>query len=185
MSLVPLPDAPLAMAQRHPQDFQTIRSEGGLLPSDLLRRVLDPRAKLDGTRPEDYGLPQGERLNEVITQSWNRLRKHWAEFRAAAAHLHGLGQEFLNRSPGHLWAIVSNGLRLRVLRDNQALSRQSFLDFDFEAMFAGEVYADFVLLWLMVHATRFHPRASERPDTCWLEQWTKLAAEQVTRCLHR
>ena len=29
-------------------DFQTIRSEGGLLPPDLLRRVLDPKAKLDG-----------------------------------------------------------------------------------------------------------------------------------------
>ena len=177
-------------------EFQTIRSEGGLLPPDLLRRVIDPKAKLAGTRPEDYGLPQNERLNEVITQSWNRLRKHWAEFRAAAASLpegeagtgltndkwslpllrelgfgllptsagpevggrtyaisrffgpvpvhlvgcglsldrraagqrgaaavnpHGLVQEFVNRSPGHLWAIVSNGLRLRVLRDNQAL----------------------------------------------------------------
>src|SRR3989454_629647 len=245
------------MAPRH-QDFQTIRSEGGLLPTDLLRRVLDPRAQLEGTRPEDYGLPQGERLNEVITQSWNRLRKHWAEFRAAAAHLpdgepgtgltndkwslpllrelgfgllptsaspevgsrsyaisrffgpvpvhlvgcglsldrrapgvrgaaaanpHGLVQEFLNRSPDHLWAIVSNGLRLRVLRDNQALSRQSFLEFDPEAMFAGEVYADFVLLWLIVHATRFNPRASERPDTCWLEHWTTLAAAQGTRAL--
>jgi hypothetical protein len=65
-------------------DFQTIRSEGGLLPPDLLRRVLDPKEKLDGTRPEDYGLPTGERPNEVITQSWNRLRKHWTEFRAAA-----------------------------------------------------------------------------------------------------
>src|SRR3989454_5695159 len=212
-------------------DFQTIHSEGGLLPPDLLRRVLDSKAKLQGTLPEDYGLPRGERLNEVITQSWNRLRKHWVEVRAAAASLpggdagtgltndkwslpllrelgfgllptsagpevsgrtyaisrffgpvpvhlvgcglsldrraagvrgaaaanpHGLVQEFLNRSPGHLWAIVSNGLRLRVLRDNQALSRQSFLEFDLEAMFAGEVYADFVLLWLMVHATRFH-----------------------------
>jgi len=68
-------------------DFQTIRSEGGLLPPDLLRRVIDPKAKLDGTRPEDYGLPQGERINEVITQSWNRLRKHWGEFRAATASL--------------------------------------------------------------------------------------------------
>ena len=29
-------------------DFQTIRSEGGLLPPDLLRRVLDPKAELDG-----------------------------------------------------------------------------------------------------------------------------------------
>ncbi len=243
---------------RRTQDFQTIRSEGGLLPPDLLRRVLDPKAKLDGTRPEDYGLPQGERLNEIITQSWNRLRKHWAEFRAAAANLsdgeagtgltndkwslpllrelgfgllptsagpqidgrsyainrffgpvpihlvgcglsldrraarqrgaaaanpHGLVQEFLNRSTGHRWAIVSNGFRLRVLRDNQALSRQSFLEFDLEAMFAGEVYSDFVLLWLMAHATRFAPREAGLPDTCWLEDWTKLAQEQGTRAL--
>ena len=61
---------------RRTSEFQTIRSEGGLLPTDLLRRVVDPRAKLDGTRPEDYGLPPGERLNEIITQAWNRLRKH-------------------------------------------------------------------------------------------------------------
>ncbi|MBZ5554571.1 MAG: N-6 DNA methylase [Acidobacteriia bacterium] len=245
------------MARRN-QDFQTIRSEGGLLPPDLLRRVLDPRAKLDGTRPEDYGLPQDERLNEVITQSWNRLRKHWTEFRtttaslpegeagtgltndkwslpllrelgfgllptsagpevgdrsyaisrffgpvpvhlvgcglsldhraagqrgAAAANPHGLVQEFLNRSSGHLWALVSNGLILRVLRDNQALSRQSFLEFNLEAMFEGEVYSDFVLLWLTAHATRFAPRESARPETCWLEQWTKLAEDQGTRAL--
>jgi hypothetical protein len=243
---------------RRDQSFQTIRSEGGLLPPDLLRRVIDPRSKLTGTRPEDYGLPQGERLNEVITQSWNRLRKHWAEFREAAANLpegeagtgltndkwsgpllrelgfgllptsagpevggrtyaisrffgsvpvhlvgcglsldrraagqrgaaavnpHGLVQEFLNRATGHLWGIVSNGLRLRVLRDNQALSRQSFLEVDLEAMLQGEVYSDFVLLWLMSHATRFAPREGERAETCWLEQWTKEAEDQGTRAL--
>jgi hypothetical protein len=50
-------------------------------------------------------------------------------------------------------------------------------------MFAGEVYADFVLLWLMAHATRFAPREAERPETCWLEEWTKLANEQGTRVL--
>lgn len=50
---------------RHAQDFQTIRSEGGLLPPDLLRRVLDPRSNLAGTRPEDYGIPSGERLFPV------------------------------------------------------------------------------------------------------------------------
>ena len=245
------------MAHRN-QDFQTIRSEGGLLPPDILRRVLDPSSKLDGTRPESYGLPKGERLNEVITQCWNRLRKHWSEFRAAASrvpegeagtgltndkwslpllrelgfgllptsvgpeiggrsyaisrffgpvpvHLvgcglsldrravgkrgaaaanpHGLVQEFLNRSEVHLWGIVSNGLSLRVLRDNQALSRQSFLEFDLEAMYAGEVYSDFVLLWLMVHATRFAPQDGDRPDSCWLERWAKEAEEQGTRAL--
>lgn len=239
-------------------DFQTIRSEGGLLPPDLLRRVLDPKSKLAGTQPEDYGLAPGERLNEAITHSWNRLRKHWAEFRGAAAGLpageagtgltndrwtlpllrelgfgllptsagpevagrsyaisrffgpvpvhlvgcglsldrraagqrgaaatnpHGLLQEFLNRSPGHLWGIAANGLRFRILRDSQALSRQSFLEFDVEAMFHGEAYSDFVLLWLVAHATRFAPREGDRPETSWLEQWTREAQEQGARAL--
>ena len=31
-------------------DFQTIRSEGGRLPPDLLRRVFDPKAKLKDIR---------------------------------------------------------------------------------------------------------------------------------------
>lgn len=243
---------------RRSNDFLTIRSEGGLLPPDLLRRVIDPKEKLEGTLSEDYGLPQGERLNEVITQSWNRLRKHWSEFLSAVASLpegepatgvtndkwslpllrelgfgllptsagpeidgqtyavnrffgpvpihlvgcglsldrraagvrgaaamnpHGLVQEFLNRSDEHLWAIVSNGLRFRLLRDNQALSRQSFLEFDLEAMFIGEVYSDFVLLWLMTHATRFVSRDGARPESCLLEQWTKIANEQGTRAL--
>ncbi|NLI74892.1 MAG: N-6 DNA methylase [Candidatus Riflebacteria bacterium] len=243
---------------RKKQEFQTIRSEGGLLPPDLLRKVIDPKQSLPGTKPEHYGLPAGERINEVTTQSWNRLRKHWADFRLAAAKLpdtepatgltndkwtlpllrelgfgflgttagpeidgrtyainrffgpapihlvgcgvnldrkaagvrgaaagnpHGLVQEFLNRSEPHLWAIVSNGLRLRILRDNQALSRQSFLEFDLEAMLTGEVYSDFVLLWLMGHATRFQPQEGTRPESCWLEQWTKIAEEQGTRAL--
>ncbi len=243
---------------RNTQDFQAIRSEGALLPPDLLRRIIDPGMKLEGTRPEDYGLPAGERLNELITQSWNRLRKHWSEFRsaseslpvgeaatgltndkwnlpilrelgfgflptsagpelggrtyainrfsgsapihligcglsldrraagvrgAAATNPHGLVQEFLNRSPGHLWAILSNGLRFRILRDNQALSRQSFLEFDLEAIFVGELYSDFVLLWLVAHATRFAPREGDRAESCWLERWTKIAEEEGTRAL--
>jgi hypothetical protein len=240
------------------QEFQTIRSEGGLLPPDLLRRVLDPKLKLEGTAPQDYGLPPTERLNEAITQSWNRLRKHWVEFRGAAKRLpkgdagtgitndkwsvpllrelsfgmlpasaapeidgktyainrffgataihlvgcglsldrravgvrgaatanpHGLVQDFLNRSGAHLWAILSNGLRFRILRDSQAISRQSYLEFDLEAMFDGEVFSDFVLLWLMAHATRFAVHEDDRPETCWLEQWTKLAEEQGVSAL--
>lgn len=242
---------------RRRTEFQTIRSEGGLLPSDLLRRILDPKEKIPGTQPEDYGLPHGDRINEMATQSWNRLRRHWTEFKAAAKGLsqgeagtgltndkwsvpllrelgfgflptspgpeisgrtyainrffgqtpihlvgcglsldrraagvrgaamnpHGLVQEFLNRSEGHLWAIISNGLRFRILRDNQALSRQAFLEFDLETMFAGEIFSDFVLFWLIAHATRFAVREEGRTESCWLEQWMKLAEEQGTRAL--
>ena len=70
------------------QEFQTVRSEGGLLPPDLLRRLLDRHSFLAGTRPEDYDLSPGERLNEVVIHSWNRLRRHYGEYRAAAANLH-------------------------------------------------------------------------------------------------
>src|SRR5690606_34202661 len=54
---------------------------------------------------------------------------------------------------------------------------------DLEAMMSGEVYSDFVLLWLVAHATRFAPREGDRPETCWLEQWTQEAEEQGTRAL--
>src|SRR5207247_11259687 len=74
-------------------------------------------------------------------------------------------------------------LRVRVLRDNQALSRHEFLEFDLESMFTGEVYSGFVLLWLTVHASRFAPREGDRPKSCWLEQWTKIAEEQGARAL--
>ena len=38
------------------------------------------------------------------------------------------------------------------------LTRQAYLAFDLEAMFSGEVYADFALLWLTCHQSRFEPQ---------------------------
>ncbi len=243
---------------RRGNGLMTIHSAGGLLPPDLLRKVLDPKEQLPGNQAQDYNLPPGDRINEAITASWNRLCRHWADFGvareklgdresgtgvtnekwnipllrelgfgllptsagpeidgrtyainrffgstpihligccvsldhraagvrgAAAANPHGLVQEFLNRKKGSLWAIVSNGLWLRILRDNQALSRQCYLEFDLDAMFSGEVFADFALFWLMAHASRFIPRDGDRPESCWLEQWTKIANDQGTRAL--
>jgi RNA polymerase-binding transcription factor DksA len=243
---------------RKTNDLQSIRSEGGLFPADLLRRIADPKGELPGTKPVDYGLAPGERLNDAITASYNKLARHWADFRKAAEllpadnpgmaltnekwtlpllrelgfgflqttagprvdgkdfpisrfhgatpiHLlgcgtdldkrsagqrgaasgnpHGLVQEFLNRSEDCLWGIVSNGLRLRILRDNQALSRQSYLEFDLEALFTSEAYADFVLLWMTAHATRFTVPETGQVEDCLLERWTREAEEQGTRAL--
>lgn len=92
---------------------------------------------------------------------------------------HSLLQEFVNRSDRHLWGIVSNGLRLRLLRDNVSFTRAAYLEFDLEAMMAGELYADFTLLWLTAHQSRLEGA----PETCWLEQWSQEAAEQGTRAL--
>ncbi|MGH2510909.1 MAG: Eco57I restriction-modification methylase domain-containing protein, partial [Ktedonobacteraceae bacterium] len=95
---------------------------------------------------------------------------------------HGLLQELLNRSKEHLWGIVSNGLVLRILRNNVRLARQAYVEFDLEAMMDGEIYADFVLLWLLCHQSRME---GESPEQCWLEKWSRQAHEQGIRALDR
>ncbi len=267
------------MQTRTRNPFTTIHTEGALLPSDLLQRVLENDSSLPGLSPEGYHL-SGEKLNEAINRSWNRLQGAWAAFRTSRSRLnpgdagttltrerwllplfdeldygrlqtakaveiegksypishgwglpslpihlvgcgvdlerraagvtgaskaspHSLMQEFLNRSPEAQWGLVSNGLRLRVLRDNASLTRQAFLEFDLEAMFEGEVYSDFVLLWLMCHQSRFETGDNPRGDNsildtrssniesrisnneCILEQWSKAAQEQGTRALEQ
>ena len=56
-------------------------------------------------------------------------------------------QELLNRTDEHLWALLANGLRLRLLRDSTALAGSAFVEFDLEAIFDGELFAEFLLLW--------------------------------------
>ena len=241
------------MAKR--TDFTTIRTEGALLPPDLLKRLRDGDRDLPGLTPNDYHLVGHTRLTEAITEAWNKLQGAWATFQDARAKLptgdlgtsvtrerwllplfqvldygrlqirtadtidgksypishgwthvpihlvgctvdletrtagvagaartspHGLVQAYLNASDEHLWGVVSNGLKLRLLRDNHSLTRQAYLEFDLEAMFDGEIYPDFVLLYLTLHQSRLE---ADKPENSLLEQWSHLAQEQGARAL--
>ena len=101
---------------------------------------------------------------------------------AAGAAPHALVQEYLNRADAALWGLVANGRTLRLLRDSTSLTRQAYVEFDLEAIFTGELYADFALLWSVCHRTRFE---GERPADCLLERWTKKAADDGTRALDK
>jgi hypothetical protein len=115
-------------------------------------------------------------------------------------------QDYLNREDRTLWAILSNGRQLRLLRDASALSRQSYVEFDLDEIFANQLYADFRLLFLTAHATRFTPRLTDaaakqtaaaaegddeadaeaelpeaRLDNCWLERWRVQAIDVGSR----
>jgi hypothetical protein len=96
-------------------------------------------------------------------------------------------QELLNRTDEHLWGIVSNGLRLRLLRDSTALAGPAYLEFDLEAVFEGELFADFLLLWQLVHVSRLEKRSGPEgsPGDCWLEDWRLEAVESGVRLLDR
>ncbi|MEI8320295.1 MAG: hypothetical protein WCH79_20380, partial [Planctomycetia bacterium] len=96
---------------------------------------------------------------------------------------HSLAQEFLNRNDEALWAIVSNGRQLRLLRDNVSMTRQAFAEFDLEGIFKGQIFSDFRLLWLVLHATRFDVPADGQPHQCIIEQWHVEGTSVGTRVL--
>ena len=99
---------------------------------------------------------------------------------AAKASPHSLVQQVLNASDDHLWGIVSNGLVFRLLRDNVALTRLSYLEWDLAAIFDGDLYSEFFVLWLVAHQSRFDGEPAER---CWLERWKKAAEDKGLRAL--
>ena len=72
----------------------------------------------------------------------------------AARAPHAMVQELLNRTDEHLWAVLSNGRVLRLLRDSTTLTGFSYVEFDLEAMFDGDLYAEFALLYLLCHQSR-------------------------------
>ncbi len=267
--------------------FTSVKTEGGLLPADLLQRIADGD-NLPGLRPVDYHLYEGERVNEAVNRAWNRCVGAWKGFKEQSekiattdsgtsltrerwllvlfqelgygrlpalrsgltagdtsfpiSHLwqttpihlvtfrqgldqrsevstavkrspHSLMQEFLNRSPEHQWGVIANGLALRILRDNASLRRAAFVEFDLASIMQYELYAEFALLWMVCHQSRFEPFAETtkatavkvaRPakvddadevdaeqeveveqatTTCWLEVWSKTAAERGTRAM--
>ncbi|HEY3333310.1 MAG TPA: N-6 DNA methylase [Capsulimonadaceae bacterium] len=232
----------------------TVRTEGAILPPDLLRRIADLDKTLDGLTADAYHL-SGEKLNEATSQAWSRAQSAWNAFQQervkletgapgttttrekwllplfkelgygrlatakaiecgersyAISHLwghvpihivgfavdldkrtpgakgasvmspHGLVQDLLNVSDDYLWAFVSNGLKLRVLRDNSSLTRQAFVEFDLEEIMSGAVYSDFVLLWLVCHQSSVD---ADRPADFRVEKWSHAAQDQGLRAL--
>ena len=78
-------------------------------------------------------------------------------------------QEFLNERDDFLWAIVTNGRELRLVRDNPSLTRPSFLSFDLTAILSGPGdFPAFAFLWRMLHASRAEGVSAEN------SVWEKL-----------
>lgn len=102
---------------------------------------------------------------------------------AAERAPHAMVQELLNRSDEHLWAIVGNDTTLRLLRDSSTLVGQSYVEFDLAAIFEGELFADFTVLYLLCHHSRFQPTDDAGLAGCWLERWRTHAAETGARAL--
>jgi hypothetical protein len=76
---------------------------------------------------------------------------------------HAMVQEFLNRTDTYLFALLTNGRVLRLLRDASSLAKQSYIEFDLALMFREQLFSDFRLLYVLLHATRLTPRTLDTP----------------------
>jgi hypothetical protein len=124
--------------------------------------VLSPH---DETKPLDSAQ---ERLGD---NSGDRVRRRSA---------FGLLQETLNAQSDALWGLATNGVLLRIARDNASLTRPAWVEVDLERLFIEERFADFSVLWLLLHASRFGGEGGAATD-CALEQWRSSSREQGTR----
>lgn len=84
-------------------------------------------------------------------------------------------QDALNASDDALWGLVTDGKRIRLMRDSVRLGRPAFLEADLAAILDTDDLGAFAGLWRLIHRTRFgRGEAVEGP----LERWSKAAAEQ-------
>ncbi|MDQ2792067.1 MAG: hypothetical protein M3Y73_21080 [Actinomycetota bacterium] len=104
---------------------------------------------------------------------------------AAQAAPQSMVQELLNCTDQYLWAIVSNGGKLRLLRDSRSLVGSAYVEFDLELIFEEQLFPDFILLFRLLHATRLAAPAEGPATGCWLEQWRVNALKQGERALER
>ncbi|MDD3194598.1 MAG: restriction endonuclease [Paludibacter sp.] len=96
---------------------------------------------------------------------------------------HALVQEYVN-STEHLYALVSNGRHLRLLRDATRLSRLSYLEFDLEQIMEQGLYTEFALLYRALHASRM-PVQKESGAESVMEYYHQEALSSGSRIRER
>ncbi|MER5626415.1 DNA methyltransferase [Streptosporangium sp. NPDC002544] len=151
-------------------------------------------------RQLDYGMvqPAGQiTVNDVsypVSHRWEQVPIHLLGWdvdldhrtpKVTAQAPQSMVQQLLNQSDDHLWAILSNGSKLRLLRDSRSLAGSAFVEFDLELIFSEQLFADFVLLFRLVHASRFAVPAGKTLGDCWLEIWRADAVQVGDRALAR
>ncbi|HNW74275.1 MAG TPA: restriction endonuclease [Bacteroidales bacterium] len=82
---------------------------------------------------------------------------------------HALTQEYLNNTE-HVYALVTNGRYLRLLRDATRLVRLSYLEINLEKMMEEELYADFAIFFRLLHVTRM-PLNFDQTEESYIEYY--------------
>ena len=92
---------------------------------------------------------------------------------------HAIVQEFINLNE-QLYGFVTNGRVLRLLRDSSRLIKLSYLEFDLDRIFTDGLFADFALLYRLLHATRL-PLTNETAAESWIERYHQDSLDSGAR----
>jgi hypothetical protein len=76
---------------------------------------------------------------------------------------HDLLQGYVNLTRQGRWALLTDGLRLRLLRDYHHTYTRGCVEFDLQGIFSGRDFAAFRALYRLCHASRFLPMPVEAP----------------------
>ncbi len=114
-----------------------------------------------------------------FTESLDRKRE------GARTSPHSMVQEYVNLSDT-LFALVTNGLSFRLLRDSSRLIKLSYLEFNLERIFEEELFPDFALLFRLLHISRWplaNPDGSPagQASDCLLETYHQDSLENGSR----
>ncbi|GAA3884420.1 Eco57I restriction-modification methylase domain-containing protein [Streptomyces sedi] len=137
------------------------------------------------------GLPARDQAKDFpVSHAWEHVPVHLTGWnvpldtrtpQVAPQAPQSMVQEYLNRSGDKaLWGVLSNGRQLRLLRESASLTGAAFIEFDLQAIFEGKRSDDFVLLWRLLHRTRFEGASV---SSCPLEKWRTDAIDSGTRAL--
>jgi len=92
---------------------------------------------------------------------------------------HSTIQEYLNVTE-HLYAMVTNGLILRLVRDSGRLVKMTYIEFDLKRLLEDDKYSEFTLLYRLLHASRF-PKSKQDAEQCFLEKYYQDSIESGNR----
>lgn len=92
---------------------------------------------------------------------------------------HATIQEYLNVTE-HLYALVTNGFLLRLVRDSGRLVKLTYIEFDLKRLLDEDKYSEFTLLYRLLHASRF-PKSKQETEESLLEKYYQDSIESGNR----
>ena len=160
--------------------------------SDTRRFWLEPLMVLLGYEP--LYQPHGENIENLSYHISHRdthtgtpiqlvgFRQDLEKRRAGVERLspHALLQEYLNRKEEFLYGLLSNGLSLRLLRDNARLKQQQYAAWDLQRIFEEDRFAEFAQMYRLLHASRLRA-GKNSPADCLLEIYHQRGIEEGNR----